>query len=323
MAGLWGDKDEKTSTGTVAVAANGLVTGSGTSFATEARVGDFIRTDAEALRIVSITNATSCHVQAQTLGGVIATAAANQYGLQEAPQYVALAEVDANAAGVFGIDTTEIGISGGILALSLVTNGSGYFSNAAVTISGGGGASGAANAEANSIGQIATIHLTNVGTGYETIPTITIAAPAAQAFNANTAVATNGFITITTNVYQVNDLVTYAVAAGNTALAELASDTVYHVQAANTTGVYLAATSGGAALTLTKGATETGHTLQGETATAVGTGVSGAVGSGVAHAGWIRRTVGTGNKAGRISTEVLVASRLAGDAADDSYFPDS
>ena len=47
------------------------------------------------------------------------------------------------------------------------------------------------------------------------------------------------------------------------------------------------------------------------------------MGAGVAHAGWVRRTVGTGNKAGRVFTEVLVASgTITSDAADDSEFPD-
>ncbi len=114
MAGSWGDKDDKTSTGTVAVEANGLCTGTGTSFTTEAEVGDFLTTDAESLRIVSITNTTVCHVQAQTLGGAIATAAANQFTLSEKPQYVVTSEVGANASQIFGVDTTEAGITAGV-----------------------------------------------------------------------------------------------------------------------------------------------------------------------------------------------------------------
>ena len=315
MSGLWGDKDDKTSTGTIAVAANGLVTGTGTSFTTEAAVGDFIITDAEKLCITSITNTTSCHVQAQTLGGTIATAAANQYSLQEAPQYVATTEVGANASLVYGVDTTEIGIGGTIISITVTDAGSGYFANAVVTLSG----NGTANAEANSTGYISTINITDAGTGYTGAPTVTIAAPAAQAFNANTAVAANGFITITANKFQVSEPVVYAVAASNTAIAELTDGGTYYIQAANTTGVYLAETIGGTALTLTKGLTEAGHSLQGETATAQAE-VGG--GAGVAHAGWIRRTVGTGNKAGIVQTEVLVASRLSGDS-EDTVYPDS
>jgi hypothetical protein len=321
MSGLWGDKDEKTSTGTVTITANGLCTGVATLIDTEAAVGDYIVTDAETVRIISITSNTVCHVAPQTLGGVVAGCSANQIGYQEGPIYVSATEVGANASHIFGVDTTEIGVSGGtILTATLLTNGSGYHANAVVTVSGGGGASGAANAEANSTGYIATINITNAGTSYETAPTFTVAAPAAQSFNASSAVAANGFIGITANKFQVNEIATYAVTGTNTAIVELTSGTDYYVQASNSTGVYLAATYGGAAITLTAGSSETGHSLQGETAT-VATTVGGV--QGAAHAGWVRRTVGTGNKAGRVSYETLVASRLSGDAADDSEVPDS
>ena len=322
---LWGNKDDKTSTGTVAIAANGLVSGTSTVFDDEARVGDYLIADDKKHLILSITSNTVAHVaDAGILGGTIGVVdAANAYALQEMPKYVSTSHVADNANNVFGIDATEIGISGAILALSITSAGSGYFANAVVTISGGGGADGAATTTANSIGRIAAITLTDDGTGYKTIPAVAIAAPAAQAFNANTAVVANGFVGIATNVFQVSDLVTYAVATGNTALAELSSGSQYYIQAANTTGVYLAATSDGDAIELTKGLSETGHTLQGETATAVGTGVSGGVGAGVAHTGWVKRTAGTGNKAGRIFTEVLVAGSIVSDAADDTFFPDS
>ena len=46
---------------------------------------------------------------------------------------------------------------------------------------------------------------------------------------------------------------------------------------------------------------------------------------GVAHTGWVKRTVGTGARAGRVQYEVLVAlskNGITGDAADDVQFPD-
>lgn len=44
---------------------------------------------------------------------------------------------------------------------------------------------------------------------------------------------------------------------------------------------------------------------------------------GVAHAGWVRRTTGSGGRAGRVFTEVLVAGgSITGDQADDTQFPD-
>ena len=51
---------------------------------------------------------------------------------------------------------------------------------------------------------------------------------------------------------------------------------------------------------------------------------SGAGGLTLTHAGWVRRTVGTGGRAGRVQTEVLVAmGSMTGDQADDIQYPDA
>jgi len=51
---------------------------------------------------------------------------------------------------------------------------------------------------------------------------------------------------------------------------------------------------------------------------------SGAGGSVLTHAGWVRRTVGTGGRAGRINQEVLVAmGSITGDQFDDLQYPDT
>lgn len=42
----------------------------------------------------------------------------------------------------------------------------------------------------------------------------------------------------------------------------------------------------------------------------------------VAHTGWVLRTEGTGGRAGRVMTEVLVAGGITGDASDDAKYPD-
>lgn len=111
---LWGNADDKTSTGTVGVAADGTVTGTTTDFVTECRVGDILTTDAESLVILSITNSTQVIVGPQTLGGAIATAAANQYTLKEGPSYVGTSEVGGDLSTVFGVDTDEAGVNGDI-----------------------------------------------------------------------------------------------------------------------------------------------------------------------------------------------------------------
>ena len=51
----------------------------------------------------------------------------------------------------------------------------------------------------------------------------------------------------------------------------------------------------------------------------------GALGTGNhTHAGWVKRTVGTGGRAGRVQYETLVAmSSITSDASDDTEFPDA
>ena len=53
---LWGIADDKTSTGTVTIVANGNVTGSSTLFTSEAKVGDYIKANNKEYRIISISS---------------------------------------------------------------------------------------------------------------------------------------------------------------------------------------------------------------------------------------------------------------------------
>lgn len=248
------------------------------------------------------------------------------------------------AVGVFGVDAAEMGVSSGNLAFAYVTNaGSGYAANATVTLTvTNGGSSGVVNAAANATGKISQLNISTAGSGYITAPTIAIDAPTAQTFNANSAVTggtgagSNNIIALTTaGAFVAGDQVTYTVAAGNTAIAGLTSGTTYFIQFANSTVVALATSSGGTRIALTKGATETGHTLQGITATGYVV-VGGAKNEGVAHAGWTIRTEGSGGRAGRVQYETLVAMGSLGaqtaafgtpattaDASDDTLLPDS
>lgn len=228
------------------------------------------------------------------------------------------------AVGQFGMDVNEVKASNGsILAITITNPGSGYTANATVTVSSSPGVNATANATANSTGRISAINVSNTGAGYTTPAIASVAAPAAQSFNANTAVAANGFISITSNVLQNNDKVVYTVAAGNTKITELKSGSSYYVTGSNSTGVYLTDTPGGTPKTLTKGLSETGHSLRGETAQIVVT-MTGIGSSFGAHAGWNLRTVGTGGRAGRVTYETLVAmGSMTGDASDDSILKDS
>jgi hypothetical protein len=133
------------------------------------------------------------------------------------------------------------------------------------------------------------------------------------------------------------DRLYYSVPTGNTPIAPLTGNAFYFVTFANTTTIKIATTSGGANIDITDArVTNPGetHTIQGDTATGVVT--IGGTFKGVAHAGWVLRTEGSGGRAGRVQYETLVAMgslgaqtaaygtpALVADASDDSILPDA
>jgi len=217
--------------------------------------------------------------------------------------------------GLFGVDTTEMNVSNGALVSFTITfPGSGYSANATVTVSG----TGTANARALANGRIGNVNVVLVGSNYVTKPTVTVANPTGQAFNASLVNAPNDFIPYSPNVFANSDVVTYLVAAGNTSLTNLANSGVYFITAANATGVKLSSTLNGPVIDLTAGVNETGHTLTGQAARAEAV-ISGVAGKGF-HAGWVVRTVGSGGRAGRIQYETLVAmGSMTGDAENTIF----
>jgi hypothetical protein len=235
------------------------------------------------------------------------------------------------AVGQFGLDSTEIRVSGNAAVQQyIITNaGSGYAANAAVTVA---NTAGGANTQlANSTvatGRVTAVSANVTVGGYTSAPTVTIAAPGAQSFNANSAVtnATDAIAISTANsIFLAGDRVTYTVAAGNTALTNLVSGTAYFIKTSNSTAVTLSAVPNGDTIDLTKGVTETGHSLTGETATAVAELTEVGYTKGAAHTGWVMRTVGTGGRAGRVQYETLVAfgGNFSNDASDDAILPDA
>lgn len=325
---LWGNNDSKTASGYANISSNGFVNGTSTSFQTEARVGDFISMANTDYMIISITSNTAAQVVGPQQSTTVTAQSNAAYSLSEKPKYVLLDDGVHGAGGltntVFGVDTTEVNVSNGAVREAVITfAGSGYSSNGTLTVSGGDGTTAVSGNAFVSGGRVTQVKFSNNGIGYTTLPTFTISAPAAISFNALTAVSnTNDTITLTSanSKFLVGDRATYLVAAGNTAVGGLSNNSTYYVSFANTTVIALSATSGGANIDLTASVTETGHTLTGETATAV------PILSGKkidAHAGWVRRTVGTGGRAGRVHYETLVAmGSIAGDA-EDNVFPDA
>ena len=241
-----------------------------------------------------------------------------------------------NAVGQFGLDQTEVRVSGNAAVQQyIITNaGSGYAANALVTVA---NTAGGANTQlANSTvttGKVTAVTANVTVGGYTSAPAVTIAAPAAINIVSNTAGFSNTadtlLISTANSLFAVGDRVYYGVPTGNTAIAPLTGNTYYYVQAANTTSIKLAATPGGAAIDLTDARNDTSpetHTVTGDTATAVAVLTEVGYTKGAAHAGWVLRTVGTGGRAGRVQYETLVAfgANFAGsDASDDAILPDA
>lgn len=237
--------------------------------------------------------------------------------------------------GMYGVDTTEMGVGTGPVVEGVITfAGSGYASNTTVAFSSNNtGSSAAANAETSATGRVSAINISTNGSGYTTSPIITIAAPAAQTFPGNTTNVTignssvNGFITLGSNraFFVNNDIVTYLVAASNTALGGLSNNTQYFVLTTNSTAIQLSETLGGPAVNISSVPTsdQAGHSITGQTATGVVT-VGGSKNKGIAHAGWVVRTAGTGGRAGRVQYETLVAmGSMSSDGSDDNPLPDA
>jgi len=258
--------------------------------------------------------------------------------------------IPGKAVGVFGVDVNEVNVTNGSIALTYVTSGgSGYGANAAVTLTFANGVTNAsavnstAGSTGTNAGRITALNINAAGSGYTktTISTVDVAAPAAINITANTTGFSNTTDTIVVatanSKWQVGDRLYYTVPSGNTAIAGLTGNSYYYVSFANTTRIALSATLGGANVDITDArTTATGevHTIQGDTATGYVT--VGGTFNGVAHAGWVIRTEGSGGRAGRVQYETLVAMGSLGaqtaaygtpaatpDASDDTILPDA
>jgi len=243
---LWGNKDSKTATGTIAIASTGVVTGTSTLFTTEAKVGNTIRANSIDYQIVSITSATVAKVimgQNNGNGTVTTVSGGTSYALSEKPVYVAHGSADSFAMGnsnlVFGVDTTEVKAGGdNVTAVSVGTvAGTRYLGTApAVTLSGGGGSSAAATATISG-GKVTAITVTNVGSAYTSVPTVAIAKPARIIPTAGITIATDT-IAYTTHGLVTNEAVKYFNGGGTSATGLTSATTYYVATAGFTTGAF-------------------------------------------------------------------------------------
>jgi hypothetical protein len=114
---LWGNKDLKSSSGTVALATSGVVTGTSTAFTTELKVGNAIKIGGTWFTVVTITSDTSLKVKSAIPGDSISSQGAGQtIVFSEKPSFVSTSE-SVNSSGtqgdptkVYGVDTTETAV---------------------------------------------------------------------------------------------------------------------------------------------------------------------------------------------------------------------
>ena len=177
-------------------------------------------------------------------------------------------------------------------------------------------------------GVVTGVTVTDVGSDYQSTPAVTVEVPKmtipTSAVNAGTNV-----ITFAAHGLSDTDQITYNQVGGGTLMTNVANGATVFVRDKTTDTFKIAATSGGTAINI-----GTGHSAQTFTivtgatqATAVastGLGLDGDTDSReIAHVGWVKKTVGTGGRAGRVHYETLVAgSSMSGDAEDIST-PDS
>lgn len=253
--------------------------------------------------------------------------------------------VPGQAVGVFGVDAAEVNVTNGAIALTYVTSsGSGYAANAAVTLNLANGSTNTTAVNSSvTLGRVSALNINAAGSGYTktTITSTSIAAPGAINITANSTGFSNTTDTLVVasanSRWQVGDRLYYAVPTSNTPIAPLTGNTYYFVSFVNSSTLAVSATSGGANIDITDArVTASGetHTIQGDTAAGYVT--VGGTFNGVAHAGWVLRTEGSGGRAGRVQYETLVAMgslgaqtaaygtpALVADASDDTILPDA
>jgi len=237
------------------------------------------------------------------------------------PKYLS----DADKAVTYGVDTTEINVGGdNVTAIGVAEAGTRYAEAPGVSFSGGAG-SGAAATATISGGAVTAVTITNTGTGYTSVPTVTIQVPVLTIPTANITLATDT-ISYTAHGLSAGDQVTYN-NGGGTAATGLTSGTTYYVIASGLTAnaFKVSATSGGAAVDITGAGNNAQYfIIVGATRATALASLGEHASGGAAHAGWVRRTVGTGGRAGRVFTETLVAmGSMGSDASDDTVLPDA
>ena len=352
---LWGNKDNKTANGTVNIASTGVVTGTTTDFVVQAKIGNTLKAANIEYQIVTISSNTVAKVimGLNNGSGTVTTCSGEAYTLAEKPLFVsressANSGISGDSSFVYGVDTTEISVGGNSLTdIAIIQSGTNYLEAPTVTITQSGGENTAtATATVSAANVISAITVTNAGSNLIQVPTINIAYPRRTITAARVNLATEiiGYGSAGTTLHNLSNGAILAYNNGGSAAlkvdaADANNGTIYFASIASPSTFKLYNSSANAALgganglanISSQGSNTQYFELQSETkATAVavlGSGDSNNSVSGeqqVTHSGWVRRTIGTGGRAGRVTFETLVATgTITTDAADDAKFPDA
>ena len=188
-------------------------------------------------------------------------------------------------------------------------------------------------------GAVTSVAVATVGSDYQTTPAVTVAAPTGSGSldltSSSVLVVADDEIVVPSAMYaaiSTGEAVTYTQGASG-AQTNLTTTTVYYLIKSGTSNKISLATTyanavAGTKIDLTAVASGgTAHTLIGATATITASRGAGDTAVGVEkgfHVGWVKRTVGSGGRAGRVQYETLVAaSSISGDHEDIAFVEDA
>ena len=178
-------------------------------------------------------------------------------------------------------------------------------------------------------GAVSGITVTAVGSDYQSTPAVTVEVPKMTIPTGNVNAGTN-VITFTAHGLSDGDQITYNQVGGGTLMTNVTNGQTVFVRDKTANTFKIAATEGGTAINI-----GTGHSAQTFTIVTGATQATAVASTGLgndgdtnttelSHIGWVKKTVGSGGRAGRVHYETLVAaSSISGDAADDIALPDS
>ncbi|MCX8008176.1 MAG: hypothetical protein N3A54_00565 [Patescibacteria group bacterium] len=275
---LWGNKENRSLTGTVAVTTgSAVVTGTGTQFLTELKVGWVVNVGSQRFVVKSIASNTQFTAETNSTASASGQAAT----VTEVPVYLSVSE----KRMVYGVDRTEATVTkgvhpgwvkvtergGSVKSLTITEPGTGYKTAPTVTISGGTYTTQATATATIANGKVVALTVTNPGMySGNTSPTVTVAGEE-YSFNTGTGVnSTNETITLTGHTFVTGDKVRYSKNSGTVNIG-LAEATDYYVIYVDANTIKLATTpanaQGNVPVNLTASGAET-HKILGTVATA-------------------------------------------------------